>query len=61
MKAKFIFLLWSISLSSVFIVEDDNHNIIIEKAIGNLYEYLKLQQIKLTIVPSFNIDLKKLY
>ena len=61
MKAKFILLLLSISLSSVFTEEDDNQNITIEKASGNLYEYVKLQQIKLTIVSSVNIDPKKLY
>ena len=61
MKAKFILLLLSISLSSAFTEEDDNQNIAIEKASGNLYEYVKLQEIKLTIVSSINIDPRKLY
>ena len=60
MKAQFILFLLSLSILSAFIAEEDNHIITIEKATGNLYEYLKLQQIKLSIVPKFDIVPKKL-
>ena len=57
---KFIFLLF-VSIFSLSYSKEDNHFITIEKATGDLYEYLSAQQIKLSIVPKFNIDPKKLY
>ena len=61
MKTKFTLVLVVLSILSVFTIDSDNRNITIDKAIGDLYEYVKLQQIKLSIVPTFNIDPKKLY
>ena len=61
MKIKFTLVLIVLSILSVFTVDLDNRVITIDKAIGDLYEYVELQQIKLSIVPKFNIEPKKLY
>lgn len=61
MKTNINLFLVVLSVLSVFTVDLDNRIITIDKAIGDLYEYVKLQQIKLSIVPKFNLDPKKLY
>ena len=61
MKAKFTLFLVVLSIISVFTADFDNRPIAIDKVIGDVYEYVKLQQIKLSIVPKCDIDPKKLY
>ena len=61
MKVNFILLLLFLSLCSIFIAKDENGILTIEKATGNLYEYLNFQKIKLTMVPLSYIDPKYLY
>ena len=63
MKFTFTLFLLSLSIFSVFTAtetEEHEHPITIVKAIGDLYEYVKTQQIKLSIVPPFNLDPKQL-